>query len=605
MPTKPLFLLALAFFLGVISVHADETPVPTSEPMTVDDGEANSSATQLSKPSAVPADNNPAVQAPNANQKPSQGEGEKAPVQARPTAVPEFSLPEVVITGENELTIGAKRLDRKEDDVTLGSHDLTGVERAANDLPGVDKTFTALSTEEAGPAKDTAFVLHAGGGVPSTYGGWGLFGQQFREFQYLLSGYYSTWGGQATADGFDGDRKYRFGLGTLLAPSEPFNLGLSWSYSSVDAELPYQSSMRELHQGWDFGGEAKWKVSDLSMIQAHVTAQTTNLNYWNGTAQSNQAQELEGSLRFSADDIGPVFNRFSAEAGGRHATSDLNPLLSVGAYDWGWVALQAYIKQSENLGLTAKLQGQGGNGLGLPLKFFPAFELMWRAFQSGQLDLHWRTDRYVDDFHSLFGDNEHVSPVGGFPSPTEITSEFGGRFTQKVTEKIVASVSGSVAQMTGYHEWTDLDPVTPVFIQGYSAIPNVQIIKAGANVQWGFLKYWQAAAAYEWQQGTDQSGKMLNLTNLPTHRGVASLYRGDDKLETRLSLVGVSERQAYELLPGTLPAYFTVNLDATYHWTKELSLWLAGDNLTGQSYQLQPGYLEPQFHVRGGFEVVF
>ena len=47
-------------------------------------------------------------------------------MQSRPTAVPEFSLPEVVITGKNELTIGAKRLDRRENDATLGSHDLTG-----------------------------------------------------------------------------------------------------------------------------------------------------------------------------------------------------------------------------------------------------------------------------------------------------------------------------------------------------------------------------------------------------------------------------------------------------------------------------------------------
>src|SRR5581483_121128 len=181
-----------------------------------------------------------------------------------------------------------------------------------------------------------------------------------------------------------------------------------------------------------------------------VSARTTQLNYWNGTVQSNQAQELEGSLRYMADEAGTFLNRYSVEVGGRHTSSDFTTP-AVGSYDWGWLAIQGTIKQGENLTLTGKLQGQGGNGLGLPLKVFPAIELMWRAFQTGQLDLHWRTDRYVDDFHSLFGDMEHVSPVGGFPSPTEITSEFGGRFTQKVTEKIVASASGSVAQLTGYH----------------------------------------------------------------------------------------------------------------------------------------------------------
>src|ERR1035441_3692250 len=191
----------IALYLSFsFSVCAQENPTPVPSPafQEVDLGPetptAGEKSVTLSKPLAVPTESASNTN-PTANQKPSQGEGEKAPFQNRPTAVPEFSLPEVVITGENELTIGAKRLDRKEDDVTLGSHDLTGVERAFDDLPGLNKTFTALATEEAGPPEDTALVLHLGGGIPDTYGGWGLFGQQFKNVQYLLSGFYSNWGG--------------------------------------------------------------------------------------------------------------------------------------------------------------------------------------------------------------------------------------------------------------------------------------------------------------------------------------------------------------------------------------------------------------------------
>jgi outer membrane cobalamin receptor len=95
------------------------------------------------------------------------------------------------------------------------------------------------------------------------------------------------------------------------------------------------------------------------------------------------------------------------------------------------------------------------------------------------------------------------------------------------------------------------------------------------------------------------------LTNLPAHRGIISVYRGDDQFEARLSLQGFSDRQAYDTTSVTLPAYLTAGIDATYHLSKTFSLWLNGDNLLGQSYQVQPGYLEPQFHVRSGIEVIF
>jgi hypothetical protein len=361
--------------------------------------------------------------------------------------------------------------------------------------------------------------------------------------------------------------------------------------------------MRELHQTFEQNVSLRWKISDQAQVLAKLSNQPTTLSYWDQGPKTNETQELEGQVKFSAEEIDPFFNQVSLEAGGRRASSDFLTTVPSG-YNWGWFGLQTYLKHGENLALTAKLQGQGGDGLNLPLNFYPVLDLMWRFFGKSQLNLYWRTDRYVDSFHNTFMDTEHISPETGFPLPTEVAGEWGGRFTQKLSEKIILSLSGSTAQILNYHQWTDISPSTPTNIQIYSTLGHVQMSKAGANVQWNFMPNWQAAATYQWTQGLNQvDGK--NLTNLPAHRGVISVYRGDDQLETRLSLQGFSERQAYDTASVTLPAYLTVGIDATYHLSKTFSLWLNGDNLLGQSYQVQPGYLEPQVHVRGGIEVIF
>ncbi len=306
----------------------------------------------------------------------------------------------------------------------------------------------------------------------------------------------------------------------------------------------------------------------------------------------------------TADDLGDFLNRFSMDSGVNHSTSDF-VLPAATGYDWGWLGMQGYFKDGENLGLTLKLQAQAGDGLNLPLKLYPEADFLWRVFGNTQLNLYWKSDRYVESFNKTFMGAEHVSPETGFPSPTEVTYEWGGRFTQKLTEAILLSLSASTAQIQGYHQWTDINASNPVYIQNYSTLAHVMLNKAAANLQWNFMKDWQAAATYQWTQGLNQTGDGKNLTNLPVNRGILSVYRGDEILETRLELQMVSERQAFESLPGTLPAYATLGLDATYHLSKTFSLWLNGDNLWGQAFDIQPGYLEPVYHVRAGVDLIF
>ncbi len=572
----------------------------TSEPATV----LTSRGETLSKPEAVPAESVTTSSGPGPGQVPSQGEGEKAPVSARPTSVPEFSLPEVVITGENELTIGASRLDRQENDVTLGSHDLTGIERGLNDLPGLNKTMTALSAEEPGPSKDSAAVLHLGGGVPGTYGGWGLAGEDFKSIQALVSGYYSNWSGETSGPGLDGDQKAGGNLDLHFLPEEKISFRLAGGYEYNQANLPYQHSASETRQGVDFNAEALLKQTELSQLQIKVSYTTTRLNGWDQSLLNHQADELETRLRWEAENVDSSIENISVEGGWRYTTSDFSSNF-VDAYEWQWVDLKTTLKSGENLSLALQAQIQGGTGLKLPVNVYPAADLMWRIFGSSQLNLYWRNDRYVDDIHNTYMDREHIDPDTGFPSPTQVNSELGARFTQKLNERIILSLSASTAQIQGYHQWDDLSDSNPTYIQEYITLPQIQMKKAGASLQWDFARYWQASGLYEWTEGDNTGNDVFNLTALPQNRGILSLYRGDDQWESRLEWVLVSSANAFATAQATLPAYNILNLSLTYHLSKLFSLWFQCENLLGEVYQVQPGYIEPQYHIRGGVELIF
>jgi outer membrane cobalamin receptor len=200
---------------------------------------------------------------------------------------------------------------------------------------------------------------------------------------------------------------------------------------------------------------------------------------------------------------------------------------------------------------------------------------------------------------------EHIDPNTGFPSPTQVNSELGARFTQKLNERIILSLSASTAQIRGYHQWDDLSDSNPTYIQEYITLPKIQMKKAGASLQWDFARYWQASGLYEWTEGDNTGNDVFNLTALPQNRGILSLYRGDDQWESRLEWVLVSSTNAFATTQATLPAYNILNLSLTYHLSKLFSLWFQGENLLGEGYQVQPGYIEPQYHIRGGVELIF
>ncbi len=576
---------------GAVGAQDAATPQPTSQAAV-----------------ATPAGSD-FVPASISGQNPSQAESDKAPATNKPAAVPKFSLPDVVITGENELTIGAKRTESLENDVTLGAENLTQLNRSADDLPGLNKSLTALSTQETGTSQDTALILHGGGGIPGTLGGWGLFGQDMTTVQYLLSAYYSTWGGEATNGSFDGDQKYGFGGEFKLMPTDKLDLRLSLYMDQVDATLPYQYAFQETHQGWNPSANLGYKWSNVWRTELVLDGKITELIPGYPATANDQAQEYKEKVRLLGEEIDPFWSSCVLEAGDLQASSNFpstNYKSTINSsYNLAWASAQTRFDFTENLDLTASVEGQSGSYAFLSSKLFPAVDLRWRLLEDTQLTAYWKTGRTQYGFYDTYVNREHVFPESGLPTATENTGEWGASLTEKFDQYILLNLTASTAQLQNYQQWTDVNPNNPFYLETYSSVPTVQLNRFTADLQWKWNDVWKTDWFYQWTQGLNQSGDGLNLTFLPTNQGSFSITRADDLWEATLSVVMASDRQGLDSATLDLPAYATINLSAGYHITRGFSLWLQCDNLLGASYDLQPGYLEPQVHLRGGIEIVF
>ncbi len=601
--------IGLAGFFFTFSNLSAQTAAPTSV-----DAESLASATPaalptplgqaatLVKPSDVEMEQAPQT----LNQKPSQAEGVTAPAASKPTEVPQFSLPDVVITGDNELTIGAKRLERPENDVTLGTRDLSDLNRSSDDLPGLDKTITALSTEDTGSPRASALILHLGGGDLGTYGGWGLFGQSFQSFEYLLTGGYSNWGGEPAGPGHDGEERAKIGFDGELLPQGPLNLDFSANVEKADAELPYENSSSETRSGLNLKGTLTTKLSNFTDLNFQIQDEQTQLTTWDLNLSQASVNELEGKGRLSFDEINSFLENISLEAGGRDGTSSDLPPGAVSDYHWGWMEASAQWKLGDEGTLTTRLQGQGGGGgLDLPLRFYPSADLYWHLFEDTQLEFNYTNSRSIDDFYQSYMESDHVSDSAGFALPTERINEFGVKWTQKVTDQSIFSIFGSDGEISNYHQWTDLLPSGAVtYIQDDSTIGLIDLKKAGVNFQFDFDRNLALSAKYQWEEGTNKSDGQ-NLTELPADQFWAALLKTEDNWDAKIGLQWVSARNAFATRPDQLPAYWTLGFSGSYHFERALSLWFSAENLLGESYQLEPGYDEPRFYTQAGIELIF
>ncbi|HET9870356.1 MAG TPA: hypothetical protein VFR02_07670, partial [bacterium] len=509
------------------------------------------------------------------------------------------------ITGENELTIGAKRLERPEDDVTLGTRDLSDLNRSPDELPGLEKTRTALSTEDTGASRDRAAILHLGGGNLDTFGGWGLLGQSSPLFQSLLSGGYSSWGGEPAGGGSDGEERYRLGFDGTLFPRGPWTFRFSGGGAALNAVLPYEGSQVETHRAYHLEGGAGGKLSDFSRLDLEVRDEQTDLSTWNGGQTLTSANEFQARGKVEFDEIDPFLRSLSLNGGLRKGSSGGFAPADAKGYRQEWLGASCQWKAGD-LDLTTSLQGQeGGEGLDLPLRFYPSARLLLYLPESAQLEVGYLNSREVDDFQEDDQDRAHLSDAGGFVPPTEHQNEWSLKWTQKVSETAIFSVFGSDGEIIGYHQWSDqAGPGPPSYLQGLTTLGRVELRQAGANFQFDFDRDTALSVKYQWQQGLDP-GDGRGFTDLPEHQVRASLQTGEEVWDAQLGFTWASSRRAFEDRPGDLPAYWTLDLSGDYHLDRAFGLWAKVENPLGETYSLQPGYEEPRFYGRAGVEFSF
>lgn len=111
--------------------------------------------------------------------------------------------------------------------------------------------------------------------------------------------------------------------------------------------------------------------------------------------------------------------------------------------------------------------------------------------------------------------------------------------------------------------------------------------------------HWQVATNHSWLH-TNRS-----IVGAPSYKGFASATYQFEKLS-----VGVNMQYLYHLctLAGAAPQHETFCLlgaYANYNLLKNVSLWVRGENLLAQEYELNQGYPMPRATVMGGVEISF
>ena len=530
--------------------------------------------------------------------------GDKAVPKLRPTQVPEFDLPEVVITGENRLTIGAKRLERRTEDVTLGTRELRGLDRPVNDLPGLEKSLTALSMDAGRGSKDTTFILHAGGGRPSCWGGWALWGQEYGMFRYLLSADTSDGRGEIAGPGRMREKRRGYGVDLRFRASRDMDFHLSRIYSARTEDLPHLSS-REERRGASFVANGEWRLTEN--VKARLNAESNDLpidlGIGNGTLHM-RIREPKASLLIITDVRHPLVEGIDLSGGFRHAMGNFLPG-AVNGYRLGWADLTVRLKAGERVRALTAFRHTRTSTFDSPKRLDPRGEISLLAGESTRLSLSARRERIAYDLVEHFLREPYTFPADGFLPPLDIERQFGVEIVRKVGERILLTLSGSQGRWGDRMQWTDASSgMEPLFLRVPQVLKVVDFHQAASRLEFDLRDGWSIDWAQSWILAQDVAGDAW-LTDLPRHAGALSLTRKTGKLEAVAGVTGNSTKNAFGNRPGTYGSNLTGNLSVRYAQSRSLTLWMAGRNLNGARFETAPGYAAPRFHITAGIEVVF
>jgi len=533
---------------------------------------------------------------------PAPSESEKAPTAVKPSAKPQFTLPEVVITGDNQLTIGAKRLERHEDDVTRGSQELRGLSRSENDLPGLENQRTGLSALSPEAARDTVAILHGGVGTQSTWEGWGLLGMQLKGFRALLDAMGDQYGGVSLGDGKN--RRKMAGWGGVLQaePFEALQLRFSRDYRGHRNDLPYQSEI-ENRRASATEGDAVYRFAPNWKVDVRAF-------YWDTVLEPGRpfkadgfhTIEREGRARLEWDTQGAFLENCWGEAGGRSSGGNFDTS-SLNRFDaaWGRAGLRLALLSKVSLDLSMGAVRLGG--VDLPVKGEPKVELEILPDEATLLRLHGRSARELQLFQETQGSAAYTLPLSGFSTPGFIRKEGGVDVERRITEGLSASAGGRVWDEESHPQWTETDTILHRPIWESVGLLRCWEGRIGLKADLEHDLALQLDGRLSQAQNRSLDGKCA--TGWPRHQGTATLYRKTSKDYVGLTAKAAASREADSLGGVTLAPYWTLSLEARRALNDLLTVWADGENLTGQRYELVPGYPEPRFLVRAGIELIF
>jgi hypothetical protein len=527
---------------------------------------------------------------------------DKAPVKPRSPRVPEFTLPEVVITGENQLTIGAKRLDRYTQDVTTGTRDPGGLDRPTNDLPGLEKGLTALSSPLNEPPRRTAFILHPGAGTSRSMGVWALFGQEYGELRYLLSGDYSGGQGETVGEGRIHERRHGYSLGLVFAPTRKIDFRLTRDYSVRREDLPYQATVLE-RRGTAFTTGADWRFREG--WSASFSAAARDLPYelgtgtpWNGP----RLREPEAAVRVSADLRNPILEGLDLEGGMRRSLCS----------PCGEVSRSDLFRGSATLRWRAgnRVEAKAGTGISRVTGFEQTLrpnlrgELRILLGDSTRVGLTARREKETPGLYDRFLGTPYALPSAGIRPPAEVQQEFGAEISRKFGGRWLLTCGHSTGRWSRLSQWTDAGGGSvPVHLRVLETLERADLQRTSTGLETDLGAGWTLDARHRLSRARSIRGP-ARLTDLPLHEGSLAIARKTDRWEADLLLGVRSPMNSDGNLPGTYGSHLRADLSARHRWNERVSFWAEGRNLMGRRYETSPGYPAPRHHVMVGMELI-
>jgi hypothetical protein len=444
-------------------------------------------------------------------------------------------------------------------------------------------------------------ILHGGLGTISSWEGWGLFGTQMKGFQALVSAMGDQYGGVDLGNGKN--RKRMTGWGGVLQaePKDDLQVDFKRDYESDRNDLPYQIGLEDRRHSTTEGG-ALYRFAPGWKVDVKATYCDTQLDL--GTIQPGgyHTVEREGVARVEWDANSGLLGDLWAETGGRSSSGNFGTS-ALNRFDAAWgkfgLRLEPLRKASLDLSLGATRLG----GLDLPVKGEPQIELEILPGEATRLRLHAKAQRTIPLFEETQGVAAYTIPVSGFSVPGFIRKEGGADLDRRLTDRVFVSIGGRAWDEDSHAQWTESDLMLNRPVWESLSLIRCWESRAGLKVDFGSHVGLQVDGRLS--EAKNQSGDGRDVTGWPRQVGTAVLFRKTPKDYVGLSVKGAASREVDSVAGATLPPYWTLSLEAHRNLSRVLTIWAKGDNLTGQRYELIPGYPEPRFFARAGIELVF